>query len=119
MKIAIALLLGAASSHAALNKEEVLALTSKMKNKTPSMNDKVNALREAAAYLKRKEAVPEELRAQFSRRADHSSYSYSFDDDGDDTSWRCTDACDAIDWSTSDSLMNFCSSQCWSSCPSW
>ncbi len=111
MKIAIALLLGAASSHAALNKEEVLALTSKMKNnKTPSMNDKVNALREAAAYLKRKEAVPEELRAQFSRRAE--------DDDGDDIAWRCTDAC-AMDWSTSDDMMNFCSSQCWSSCPSW
>ena len=116
MKIAIALLLGAASSHAALNKEEVLALTSKMKNKTPSMNDKVNALREAAGYLKRKEAVPEELRAQFSRRAEDDG-SYSYDDD--DTSWRCMDACDAIDWSSSDSLMNFCSSQCWSSCPSW
>ena len=110
MKIAIALLLGAASSHAALNKEEVLALTSKMKNKTPSMNDKVNALREAAGYLKRKEAVPEELRAQFSRRAE--------DDDGDDIEWRCTDAC-AMDWSSSDDMMNFCSSQCWSSCPSW
>ena len=102
MKIAIALLLGAASSHAALNKEEVLALTSKMKNKTPSMNDKVNALREAAGYLKRKEAVPEELRAQFSRRAEDDG-SYSYDDD--DTSWRCTDTCDAIDWSSSDALM--------------
>ena len=111
MKIAIALLLGAASSHAALNKEEVLALTSKMKNKTHSMNDKVNALREAAGYLKRKEAVPEELRAQFSRRAE--------DDDGDDTEWPCMDAC-ATDWTSSyDDMMNFCSSQCWSSCPSW
>ena len=110
MKIAIVLLLGAASSHAALNKEEVLALTSKMKNKTPSMNDKVNALREAAAYLKRKEAVPEEVRAQFSRRAE--------DDDGGDELWPCMDAC-AMDWSSFDDMMNFCSSQCWSSCPSW
>ena len=111
MKIAIALLLGAASSHAALNKEEVLALISKMKNKTPSMNDKVNALREAAAYLKRKEAVPEELRAQVSRRAED-------DDESTIDEWRCMDAC-AMDWSSFDDMMNFCSSQCWSSCPSW
>ena len=107
MKIAIALLLGAASSHAALNKEEVLALTSKMKNKTPSMNDKVNALREAAAYLKRKEAVPEELRAQFSRRAE---------DDADLPP--CMDSCD-MDWSSMSDAMDFCSTKCWDSCPSW
>ena len=109
MKIAIALLLGAASSHAALNKEEVLALTSKMKNKTPSMNDKVNAIREAAGYLKRKEAVPEELRAQFSRRAE---------DDGDDDLPPCMDSCDMY-WSSMSDAMDFCSSECWESCPSW
>ena len=40
------------------------------------------------------------------------------DDDGDDIEWRCTDTC-AMDWSSSDDMMNFCSSQCWSSCPSW
>ena len=109
MKIAIALLLGAASSHAALNKEEVLALTSKMKNKTPSMNDKVNALREAAGYLKRKEAVPEELRAQFSRRAE---------DDGDDDLPPCMDSCN-LDLQSQADITDFCSSKCWESCPSW
>ena len=109
MKIAIALLLGAASSHAALNKEEVLALTSKMKNKTPSMNDKVNAIREAVGYLKRKEALPSKLKDRLSRRAE---------DDGDDDLPPCMDSCD-MDWSTYGDITDFCSSNCWNSCPSW
>ena len=108
MKIAIALLLGAASSHAALNKEEVLALTSKMKNKTPSMNDKVNALREAAGYLKRKEALPSKLKDRLSRRAV---------DDGDDDLPACMSSCD-MDFQSQADITDFCGSKCWNSCPS-
>ena len=108
MKIAIALLLGAASSHAALNKEEVLALTSKMKNKTPSMNDKVNALREAVGYLKRKEALPSKLKDRLSRRAT----------DDDNEGPPCTDSCN-FDIQNSEDMTYFCSSNCWESCPSW
>ena len=109
--VALALLLGATGSHASkvFEKADAMRVMEKMQSmaKSNSIDGKVDAIREAAGYLKRKEALPSELKDRLSRRAE---------DDADLPP--CMDSCD-MDWSCMSDAMDFCSTKCWDSCPSW
>ena len=76
--------------------------------KSNSIDGKVDAIREAAGYLKRKEALPSELKDRLSRRAV---------DDGDDDLPACMSSCD-MDFQSQADITDFCGSKCWNSCPS-
>ena len=110
--VALALLLGATGSHASkvFEKADAMRVVEKMQSmaKSDSFHEKLDSVREAAGYLKRKEALPSELKDRLSRRA--------VDDDDDYPA--CMDSCD-MDWSSMSDAMDFCSSKCWDSCPSW
>ena len=109
--VAFALLFGATGSHASkvFDKVDAMRVVEKMQSmaNSDSFHGKLDALREAAGYVKRKEALPEEVKDRLSRRA--------ADDDGDDYQPSCMDSCD---WPVTD-VVAFCSSKCWESCPSW
>ena len=106
--VALALLLGATGSHASkvFEKADAMRVVEKMQSmaKSDSFHEKVDSVREAAGYLKRKEALPSELKDRLSRRAAEE----------DDPS--CMDSCDFDSYSSID---DFCDGKCWDSCPSW
>ena len=111
--VALALLFGATGSHASkvFNKVDAMSAVEKMQSmaKSDSFHEKLDSVREAAGYLKRKEALPSELKDRLSRRAV---------DDGDDDLPPCMDSCD-MDFQSQADITDFCSSKCWNSCPSW
>ena len=74
--------------------------------RSTSIDGKVDAIREAAGYLKRKEALPSKLKDRLSRRA------------VDDGLPACMSSCD-MDFQSLADITDFCSSKCWNSCPSW
>ena len=106
--VALALLFGATGSHASkvLNKVDAMSVVEKMQSmaKSDSFHEKVDSVREAAGYLKRKEALPSELKDRLSRRAAEED--------------ECMDTCD-MDWQSQADIEDFCDSKCWDSCSSW
>ena len=108
--VALALLFGATGSHASkvFDKVDAMSFMDKMQSmaKSNSIDGKVDAVREAAGYLKRKEALPSELKDRLSRRA------------AEDDDVECMDTCDTNFQSEAD-MTDFCTSKCWDSCPSW
>ena len=118
MKIAIALLLGAASSHASkvFEKADAMRVMEKMQSmaESHSFHVKEDAMRKAVGYLEHKKALSSEVKERPSRRA-VTSYSYSY------TSMdlpSCMDSCD-MDWQSLSDRDDFCDSNCWESCEPW
>jgi hypothetical protein len=107
--VALALLLGATGSHASkvFEKADAMRVVEKVQSmaKSDSFHEKVDSVREAAGYLKRKEALPSELKDRLSRRA------------AEDDDVECMDTCDT-NFQSQDDLDDFCTSKCWDSCPS-
>ena len=123
MKIAVTLalfglLFGGIGSHASksFDKADAMSAVNKMLSlaKSNSLPGPADTIREAALYLKRKEALPRKLNDRLSRRAI---------DDGDDAQPACMDSCDmdiqSLDNMTDFDKSDFCSSHCWKSCLSW
>jgi hypothetical protein len=107
--VALALLLGATGSHASkvFEKADAMRVMEKMQSMAKSNSiDGKDAIREAAGYLKRKEALPQEVKDRLSRRADYDPFFPA-----------CMDSCD-MNIQDADDMEAFCSSKCWESCPS-